>query len=108
MFLIYWGLFFDRESANFLVISSASMYTIMGKLLTELCGIAPSSEICYFPSRDWDYRQKNTRTPMLVSPLELLKCTRLTLYLYSIEFINRIENSAQAIFYRVFEFVLAL
>lgn len=45
---------------------------------------------------------------MLVSPLELLKCTRLTLYITSIENINRIENPAQAVFYRVFEFVLAL
>lgn len=57
--------FFDRYSANFLVVSSASMYTIMGKLLTELCGIAPSSENCCFPLREWDYRQKNTRTRIL-------------------------------------------
>lgn len=45
---------------------------------------------------------------MLLSPLELLKCTRFTLYLSSTENINRIENPAQIIFYRVFEFVLVL
>lgn len=35
-----------------LVVSSASMYTTMGKLLIELCGIAVSSENCCFPLRE--------------------------------------------------------
>lgn len=39
---------------------------------------------------------------MLVSPLELLKGTRLPLYLYNIGNINCIENPTQAIIYRVF------
>lgn len=44
---------------------------------------------------------------MLLSPLELLKGTRLPLYLYNIDNINCIENPTHAIIYRVFEFILA-
>lgn len=51
--------------------------------------------------------QKNARTLVLVSPLEVLKGTRLALYLYSTENINSIESPTQAIIYILFEFGLA-
>lgn len=70
------------------------------------CVALSSEKLLLSLERLWDYRQKNARTLTLVSPLELLKGTRLALYLYSTEYFNSIGNCTQAVIYRVFQIVL--